>query len=421
MKTIKAVDLFCGAGGTSTGLARAVKKLGCGLDLLAVNHWDIAILTHSANHPYAEHRCESLDNVDPRKVIPGGYLDLLVASPECTHHSRARGGKPISDQSRASAWHVLRWAEALYIENILIENVPEFMSWGPLDKNGDRVQSLKGKTFLSFLEALRSLGYNVDYRVLNAADYGDPTTRKRLFILARREKTVVWPEPTHAKTGSKDMFGGSRQPWKAAREIIDWSLPGESIFSRKKPLAANTMRRIAKGLRKFCANPFLVEYHSATSEGGDRVQSVDSPLPTVDTSNRFALAEPFIFAMNHGKDDNRSYSLGDPMPTVTSVDAWGLAQPYLVKYNGTGTAMSVEEPLDTVTAKDRFGLVIPLSDGGEMIVDIKFRMLQPHELAAAMSFPPGYQFAGSRDQKVRQIGNAVPGEMSQALCLALIS
>jgi DNA (cytosine-5)-methyltransferase 1 len=222
MKTINAADLFCGAGGTSTGLHMAAQNLGFHLKLLAINHWNVAISTHSTNHPWADHLCESMDNVDPRKVVPGGQLDLLVASPECTHHSRARGGKPISDQSRSSAWHVLRWAEALYIENILIENVPEFMDWGPIDKDNQPVQKLKGKTFLAFLEALRSLGYNVDYRVLNAADFGDPTTRKRLFIMARREKPVLWPDPSFSKEGGKDLFSQTK-PWRPARDIIDWA------------------------------------------------------------------------------------------------------------------------------------------------------------------------------------------------------
>ncbi len=163
---ILAADLFCGAGGTSTGLLLAAERLGLNVDLMAINHWEVAIATHSANHPHAVHLCESLDGVDPRKVVPGGRLDLLMASPECTHHSKARGGKPRSDQSRASAWHVLRWAEALHVENILIENVEEFKTWCPLGENGQPIERLKGKTYLAFLAALRSLGYHVSVRVL---------------------------------------------------------------------------------------------------------------------------------------------------------------------------------------------------------------------------------------------------------------
>lgn len=490
MTILHAADLFCGAGGTSSGLKNAADRLGYDLQLLAINHWDIAIATHSANHPDAEHRCESLDSVDPRKVVPGGYLDLLVASPECTHHSRARGGKPISDQSRASAWHILRWAEALYIENILIENVAEFMDWGPLDKNCKPIQSLKGKTFLAFIEGLKSLGYNVDWRVINTADYGDPTTRKRLFVMARREKPVVWPVATFSKNGGVDMLRNTMK-WRAAREIIDWSLKGESIFSRKKPLSENTMKRIAAGLKKFSGlpfivgqqsgnaprsvndplmtitttsrgigiaepfliqlngtkpnqingstsksiedpvptltgcnhiglvEPFLVQYHGSSYEGGERVRSVDQPMPTVATNNQLALVEPFILAVNHGKDKSRTYDIGKPMPTVTGVDAWGLIEPFLVQYYGNGKAQSVDDPLATITARDRFGLVIPTADG-EAVIDIRFRMLQPHELARAMSFPDGYQFSGNREQRVKQIGNAVPVRTAQALCESLI-
>ncbi len=519
MGRVFAADLFCGAGGTSTGMVNALQGMGYrieDIDLLAVNHWDMAIATHSANHPWARHLCENLDNVNPRDIIPGGYLDLMVASPECTHHSRARGGKPISDQSRASAWHVLRWAEALYIENILIENVPEFMTWGPLDRDGGIVQNMKGKTFLAFIEALRSLGYNVNYQVVNCADYGDPTTRRRLFIMAKRSRNPLFPEPTHAKSGSKDLFG-ERKPWRPAREVIDWSIESESIFTRKKPLSPNTMRRIMKGLEKFSGLPFVIGQQSqaqprATDDpiptvasagaialvqpylvkmyGSSNAAAIDDPMPTVTAQGQHLyLAEPFVVACNHGKDESRSYPIKEPMPTVTSVDAWGvvepfivqmdmggslqsidepmrvitsadaraLVEPYLVEYHGsdtghervraltdplptqdtsnrfglvepfivtyygTGQATSIYDPLDTITAKDRFGLVMPLADGGQAIIDIRFRMLQPHELAAAMSFPPDYQFSGNREQKVKQIGNAVPGRTAEALVRELFS
>jgi DNA (cytosine-5)-methyltransferase 1 len=245
-KTIYAADLFCGGGGTSEGLRQACEMLGYKLWLLGINHWDVAIATHSRNHTYAKHICENLDNVNPRKVIPWGWLNLLVASPECTHHSNARGGKPCSDQSRASAWHILRWAEALRIDNILIENVKEFQTWGPLGSNGRPLKSRKGETFQAFINALRSLGYKVDFRVLNAAYYGDPTTRERLFIVARRgRRPIVWPAPTHSPDGGDTIFGKTKR-WRTAREIIDWDIPGQSIFSRKKPLSKNTINRYSR-------------------------------------------------------------------------------------------------------------------------------------------------------------------------------
>lgn len=381
MKHIIAADLFCGAGGTSSGLYEAANDLGLQVDLLAINHWSIAIATHAKNHPSAIHRCESIDGINPREAVPGGRLDLLVASPECMHHSRARGGRPINDQSRASAWHVLRWAEALDIRNILVENVPEFQQWGPLDDDGNAIKRKQGKVYLAFLSALRSLGYSVSARVLTAADYGDPTTRRRLFILARKGKRVTWPEPTHISGKTPDMFG-QRKPWKPAREIIDWTIPGESIFDRKRPLAETTMNRIMVGVKKFTSQAFIV-------------------------------------ALNHGKDDQRSYSIDNPFPTVTSVDAWGLVQPFIVKYYGSSLTASLDDPLDTVTSRDHFGLVIPVSDHGA--VDILFRMLQPHELAKAMSFPDDYLFTGNREQKVKQIGNAVPVLTATALCRSLLA
>lgn len=479
MKTISAADLFCGAGGTSTGLVRACRKLNLGLDLVAVNHWPIAVATHEKNHPWAKHLCADLASIDPSKVIPSGRLNILVASPECTHHSVARGGKPCSDQSRASAWHVLHWAERLRIDNILIENVKEFQSWGPLTQAGRPDKRRKGETFKAFLRALESLGYTVDFRVLNAADYGDATTRRRLFVQARRGAAPVWPEQKYAGH------------WRPAREIIDWSLKGESIFKRKRPLAPRTMKRIEAGLRKFGGMPFvtvargpedepdrfvksvdiplpvfvaggkhlgLVEPFLVNMKGQSDAASIDKPAPTITAHARhLALCEPFLLPHRHAgfcKDnpprsteeplptltacssdiglvqpflveyhaekrdgEARVRSLDDPLPTQTTENRFGLAEPFLVKYFRTGTAQPVSKPLDTVTTKPRFGLVEPVADGYRL--DIRFRMLQPHELAAAMSFE-GYEFTGTKEQKVRQIGNAVPVRTAEALCRTIL-
>lgn len=381
MKVIHAADLFCGAGGTSTGLARACESLGMGLSLIAVNHWDIAIRTHTANHPTAQHLCTSLDSVDPRKVVPAGHLHLLVASPECTHHSIARGGKPVTDQSRSTAWHVLRWAEALRIDSILIENVREFRDWGPIGTNGRPLKTKRGDTYRAFLNSLRSLGYVVEDRILNAANYGDPTTRERLFIIARRgRRKITWPDASHAADGRLPM---GLEKWKAAREIIDWSLVGQSIFNRKRPLAPATLARIEAGLRKF---------------GG-------------------ANAEPFIVVLRRRVDGR---SIDRPLPTVTAGGQhMRLCEPFISKYYGTGSVKPVSEPLDTITAKDRFALVTV--DGQEHELDIHFRMLQPHELSRAMSFADDYIFEGTREQRVKQIGNAVPVQTAMALCRELIA
>ena len=221
-----------------------------------------------------------IGRVDPRKVIPGGRLALLVASPECTHHSKARGGKPVEDQRRSSAWHILRWAEAIYIDNILIENVEEFTKWGPISAKGKPLKSKKGETYIAFLNALKALGYRVEWKILNAADYGDATTRKRLFVMARRgNRKIIWPEPTHSHKGEVDLLG-QKPKWRAAREIIDWSIQGESIYTRKKPLADNTMKRIYAGLEKFCGIKFV--YPDAPVQDGGEPST------------------PFIVALNGG-------------------------------------------------------------------------------------------------------------------------
>lgn len=483
MGSIQVVDMFCGAGGTSSGLYEAADDLGIGVDLLAINHWKIAIATHSANHTHARHMCETLDSVDPRKAVPSGRLHLMVASPECTHHSNARGGKPMNDQSRASAWHVLRWAEALRVDNIIVENVREFQSWGPLGVNGRPVKSRRGETFQAFLQALRSLGYTVDYRILNAADYGDPTTRERLFVMARKgRQDITWPEPTHAKDP-----GGKRKPWRAAKEIIDWTIQGESIFRRRRPLSPNTMRRIEAGLRKFGGpdmEPFLV-----VLRGRNKGRSMNLPAPALTAGGQHVgLCEPFIipFFGENAKQKPRVHDIKAPLPTVTGHGAGALVEPFLVKYYGTARAYSVKEPLDTVTAKDRFALCEPFMLGQQsgarprsvkqpvptiagagavsliqpfivgfthtgaksnrvhsvekpvptlvtkaefalvepkvedMRLDIRFRMLQPHELARAQSFRDDYKFTGSRAEQVKQIGNAVPTQLARALCRAAL-
>jgi DNA (cytosine-5)-methyltransferase 1 len=427
-RKVLAADLFCGAGGSSTGLRLACQQRGMKLELLAINHWDTAIETHSTNHPDARHLCMNVDQVDPHKAVPGGKLDILIASPECTHHSIARGGKPINDQSRASAWLVLRWCEALEIKNVLIENVPEFMSWGPLGTNGRPLKTKKGKTFLAFIAALESLGYAVKYRVLNAADYGDPTTRKRLFILARKgRRRVVFPEPTHSPDGKADMFG-KRKKWRAAKEIINWDLQGNSIFTRKKPLSPNTMKRIFAGLEKFSGGAFVMATGGPTGQnhGYLRGASVNEPVQVITTKPAMALVEPFLVSFHGGNGhEKRTHSVEQPVPTVDTSNRYGVAEPFLTEFHGAGVGVQpISKPLPTQTTKDRFGLVEPLAvksaDGQTYLLDIRFRMLTPHELALAMSFPENYKFAGNREKVVKQIGNAVAVNVAKALCGALL-
>lgn len=402
-KKIHAADLFCGAGGTSHGLLMAANEIGVDLELVAINHWQVAINTHTLNHPYAKHLCTGLDNVDPRKLVPGGRLQILCGSPECTHHSNARGGKPMNDQSRSSAWHILRFAEALYIDNIIIENVPEFQSWGPIGADGRPLKSKRGHLFEQFIASLRALGYNVEWRILNWADYGDPTTRRRLFMICRRgNKPVRWPQPTHvapAQLVQRDMFPDSapQQPWRSAREIIDWSLPSRSIFGRKKPLADNTLLRIEAGLRKFwklevdlrrCVaedlRPFLVVFRNnqgaasvdepvptlttmganvglvqpfITTAGGTEGQGrqphdIDDPVGTVLTNDRRALAEAFI--LPHPRKHDQPHGVEEPLRTVTATSAdLALAEPFIVPQFSEAEARSVERPLGTVTTTSR--------------------------------------------------------------------
>lgn len=399
-RIIKIADLFCGAGGTSAGAVEAIATLGATPHLTAINHWERAIATHSVNHPGARHLCASIDNINPKDLFNEGELDLLWASPECTHHSQARGGKPINDQSRATAWCVPRWAEALRPATILIENVPEFESWGGLGANGRPLKSKKGETFLAWVRSLESLGYAVDWRILCAADYGDPTTRERLFVQAvRGRRKIIWPEPTHARRGEAGFFG-KRKPWRGAdRFVIDWGIAGKSIFNRKRPLADNTLRRIREGLEKHGGATIIAMEH------GGRSLPVTAPLPTVTCARGGAFGLAYLLPQ-HGGGQLRPATL--PAPTVTTSGAIAL----IVEYYGNGRARPVTEPLPTVTTHDRFALIE--ARGG----DVLFRMLRPHELARAQGFRPDYKFTGTSCEITKQIGNAVPRRLARALALA---
>lgn len=361
-RTVNAVDLFCGAGGTSSGLVRACEELGHSLNLVAINHWDIAIATHTLNHPSVQHECASIDTVDPREAVPGGRLDLLWASPECTFFSIARGGKPVTDQGRASAWLILRWAELLYIDTILIENVKEFRDWCPVGANGKPMKSKKGETFAAFIQSLKSLGYRVEWKVLNAADYGAATTRERLFIQARRgRKAINWPDASHSKTGARSLFGRTKK-WRAAREVIEWATPSRSIFGRKKPLAPATMARIIAGLEKFGGKelePFLVILRNHGN-----AQSVDGPIPTLTAGgNHVGIAQPQPFqVIMRGQSNVRS--IDDPTPSQGVSGAHiGIAEPFILGHRQFNEKCvdSIDRPLRTFTTKGGgdFALVEP--------------------------------------------------------------
>jgi len=415
--TIQAVDLFCGAGGTSSGILEACDEdLRQAVNLTAVNHWPTAINTHTLNHPRVHHICEPVENLWPARVVKGRLLHLLAASCECTFHSNARGGGPCNEQSRSQPWQLVRWASDLRVENILMENVREFKGWGPLHQRTKRpIKSRKGEYFNAFLNALRNLGYQVEWKIQVAADFGDPTSRPRLMLMARLGKKVVWPAASH---------GPGLSPWRTAREIIDWSLVGTSIFNRKRPLCQNTLNRIAAGLKKFggpAAGPFIIHL-THHGEHGRRCHSLNSPLPSVTGSKEMALVEPIIIQTDQtGGNGIYARSVDQPIGTVVSKQNMLLVEPLILKYYRTGRCCPVDEPLDTITTKARFMLVECKSGRRVAELDIRTRMLQPHELAAAHSFPASYQFTGTKESQTKQIGNSVPVKLARAHALAILS
>src|SRR6266446_6337943 len=293
-------DLFYGAGGSSAGARRVLGRLGFQMKLVAVNHWNVAIETHSRNHPEARHYCQDVNTVKPTEVVPEGKLDLLMASPTCTYHSRARGGKPINDQGRMDPWAIVHWCTELRVRRLLVENVPEFVDWGPLDlRTGRPIKRRRGEYFRAWTAALQGAGFKLDWRVLNTADFGDATTRERFFLMARSDgKRVHWPDPTHSRAGEADLLGHGRHKWRAAREIIDWSIEGRSIFDRKRPLSRKTLARIYAGGVKFrWPAPFLVILRNHMD-----AQSLDEPLPTVYAGGtHIGLAQPFLLN-RHGEN-----------------------------------------------------------------------------------------------------------------------
>lgn len=394
-KIIRAADLFCGAGGTSTGARRAITQLGGTLKLVAVNHWQTAIDTHTRMHPEAQHLCADLESVRPLHAVPGGVLDLLMASPTCTFYSRARGGKPVNDQQRMDPWHVVRWCTELRVKRLLVENVPEMMDWGPCSvQTGRPIPSRKGEYFRAWIAALEAIGFRVDHRVLCCADYGDPTTRERFFLIGRSDrKPLRWPEPTHARAGATDLLG-TRAKWRGAVEIIDWSRSGKSIFSRKKPLKPNTIRRILAGaIRYFWPQPYIdalqalldgrepvLEFKAtdvlaaplsmvmAVGSGG-AAREIDQPVPTITAGGNGAsphILVPLVLGTGNG---TAARGVEQPMPTITTGGAGtvrrrGNARPALLApYYGSGsglTSQPVTEPVPAVTTKARFGVADPV-------------------------------------------------------------
>lgn len=451
------IDSFAGGGGASTGIEAAI---GRSVDV-AINHDAAAIAMHKANHPNTKHYCEDVWAVDPLEATKGQPVGLMWASPDCKHFSKAKGAKPLDKNIRGLAWVVVKWAKAVRPRVIILENVEEFKTWGPLIDNRPDPDR-KGETFGQFVKALKRFGYKVDWRELRACDYGAPTVRRRFFLIARCDgKAIVWPEPTHGDPESLEVAAGTMKPWRTAAECIDWSLPCPSIFERKRPLAENTMRRIAMGIQKFVIDnprpfivkvnhggsnfrgqeidkplstitakhgygivaPFLQQYHSYAGDGA-RGQALDNPLLTLDTSNRYGLVTSHLIKL---RNNCTGQLATEPLHTVTAGGGHlGEVRTFLMSYYGNESDIGqrLDEPLRTITSRDRFGIVT-VAGQDYQIVDIGMRMLQPHELFAAQGFPTDYiidrDYEGKTYPKAAQVarcGNAVPPPFAEALVRA---
>ena len=472
------IDCFAGGGGASVGIEMA---LGRPVDI-AINHDEQAIRMHKTNHPQTLHLTEDIFKVDLEKYVHGQHVALIWASPDCTSHSKAKGGQPRKQGLRILPWAVYKHARKILPDVIIMENVEEIQQWGPLDENGKPIPERKGEEYQKFISSMKSLGYDFDSRELVAADYGAPTTRKRWYAIFRRDgKPIVWPEPTHSKTGTD-----GKKKWVPVSSVLNFSDLGNSIFGRKKPLAENTMRRTARGLEKFVFNnpepfiiqvnhsgdnfrgqnihepmptitqkhgfgvvtPLLIQYHSETTKTGVRGQAVTGPLQTIDTSNRYGLVVAFLEKFYKS---GTGQSLAEPIHTITTspghfgqvsvlavdwkeLQAAGIDEEtaqkatwvsqFIMEYYGCGIGQSLNDPLHTVVTKDRFAMITVL--GNEYaILDIFLRMLTPEELKLAQGFPPDYII--DRDynwqkypvcEQVKRIGNSVVPIMAEALVSA---
>jgi DNA (cytosine-5)-methyltransferase 1 len=474
------LDYFAGGGGASHGIERA---LGRSPDI-AINHCAHAIAMHTLNHPDTDHVQSNVWEVNARRHLPPGRVGLTWFSPDCTHFSRAKGGKPVSKKIRGLAWIVLRVMGQRRPDVSVIENVAEFRTWGPV-RDGQPVKAKAGQHFRKWIRQIEALGAVVEHRVLDAADYGAPTHRKRLFVIARLDgKSIVWPEPTHGP--------GRANPYRTAAECIDWSIPCPSIFGRKKPLAEATMRRIAEGMKRFVfqnPKPFIVQ----VNHGGDtnRSRAADEPMPTITAKHGFAVIAPTLVQTGYGEREGqkpRALDIEAPLGTVVAggakhavVTAWlakhyggvvghmpdrpigtvtavdhhsvvmahltkfygtstgqavdapaptitgqgqhvGLVAAFCIKYYGQGTGQPLSEPLHTVVSKARFGLVtIDLDGETYALVDIGLRMLTPRELARCQGFDEGYQLTGTQAEQTARIGNSVSPPMAEAIVRANVT
>lgn len=460
------IDNFAGGGGTSTGLEQAFQRP---VDV-AINHDPKALAMHRINHPDTKHYCESVWDIDPIEVTGNQPVGLVWLSPDCKHFSKAKGSKPVEKKIRGLAWVALRWAAKARPRVIMLENVEEFKTWGGLDSEGKPCPKQKGRTFKSFVNALKNQGYTVDYRELRACDYGSPTIRKRFFLVARRDGLKIqWPEQTHGHPDSIQVKKGKLKPWRTAAECIDWSIECPSIFTRKRPLVAATLERIAGGLNKFVFNnptPFVVNgvapvLTECVNASNKRSMPIDEPLRTICAQTKgghhaiiaaflaknytgvigSGLTEPVhtITAKDHNslvvshlskmKNGCTGQELNEPIHTLTTVNQFAEVRAFLTAFYGNEKdGNSVDEPLRTIPTRDRFGLVT-IGQQDYEISDIGFRMLQPVELFKAQGFPDSYIYTHGLDEKgkkialtkteqTRMVGNSVCPQLANALVMA---
>ena len=462
------IDSFAGGGGASTGIEAA---LGRSIDV-AINHNPEAVAVHMANHPGTRHYCKNVWQADPESVVReagGGPVALAWFSPDCKHFSKAKGGKPVKRNIRDLAWIVVLWARRVRPLVIMLENVEEFREWGPVDMDGHPCPDRKGETFDRWISELRRLGYRIDWRELRACDYGAPTIRKRLFLIARRDGLpIVWPEPTHGSPDHPDVIAGLKAPWRTAADIIDWGIPCTSIFNRAKPIAENTLRRIAKGIVRYVIDtprPYIVPSpgglivpHMSRYHGKSVGSAAADPVQTLETKDTVSMVAAFLAQHNGGMIGHRAddpvstitqrgtqqavvashlvklrgtcrdgQPVDRPMPTIT---AGGMhvaeVRAFLIKYYGTAFGQQISAPLGTVTTRDRFGLVTVVVDGvSYVLADIGMRMLSPRELFRAQGFPEEYDISpelnGRPLTKTAQIalaGNSVCPPIAEALVRA---
>lgn len=364
------VDNFAGGGGASTGIEVAI---GRSVDI-AINHDPAAIAMHRANHPTTEHYTEDVWKVDPVEACAGRPVALAWFSPDCKHHSKAKGGKPVSKKIRGLAWVAVKWAKAVKPRVIMLENVEEFQDWGRLDEKNRPDPRYKGETFRRFVGQLERLGYHVEYRLLRACDYGAPTIRKRFFLIARCDgQKIVWPEPTHAAPDSIEVRMGSKKPWVPVSEVLDFSLPCPSIFASSeeimeqygiravRPLSENTMKRIARGLMKFVVNnpkPFIVQ----VNHSGDqfRGQDIDDPLDTITAKHGTGVVAPVLMRNNENAVGSDAR---EPIGTITTGGHHMLIAPSMIQYHSEQSedvrGQTVDKPIMTVDSSNRYGLVEP--------------------------------------------------------------